>query len=72
MLSPVLIELLLRLAGKGALRAGVGTLAAVVHLQGRNQRILRTPIFDQLGFRLQGRNQGFLLILSLIDLFELI
>ena len=31
-LSPVLIELLLRLAGEGALRAGVGTLAAVVHL----------------------------------------
>ena len=32
MLSPVLVELLLRLAGEAALGAGVGPLAAVVHL----------------------------------------
>ena len=32
MLSPVLVELLLRLAREAALRAGVGPLAAVVHL----------------------------------------
>ena len=31
-LSPVLVELLLRLAGEAALGAGVGPLAAVVHL----------------------------------------
>ena len=31
-LSPVLVELLLRLAGEAALGAGVGPFAAVVHL----------------------------------------